>query len=69
MSTEPKKGDHVTWNTSRGTTSGTVEKELTHDVEIKSRTIKASNDDPKLLVKSEKTGAEAAHKPDSLEKR
>jgi Hypervirulence associated proteins TUDOR domain len=66
---EPNKGDKVEWNTSQGRTSGTVEEKLTADTKIKGQKIKASKDDPRFKVKSDKTGAEAAHKADSLERK
>ncbi|MEJ7752912.1 MAG: DUF2945 domain-containing protein [Candidatus Limnocylindrales bacterium] len=65
---ELKKGDHVEWETSQGTTSGTVEGKITSDMKIKSHQVRASPDDPQFRVKSDKTGAEAAHKPDALKK-
>ncbi len=64
-----KAGDKVAWGTSQGETHGVVEKKQTTDTKIKSQTIKASKDDPQYIVKSDKTGAKAAHKPDALKKR
>lgn len=64
-----KKGDLVAWNTSQGETEGTVERKLTSRTSIKGHEVAASPDDPQYLVKSEKTGAEAAHKPDALRKK
>ncbi|GBR51039.1 hypothetical protein AA106555_0418 [Neokomagataea thailandica NBRC 106555] len=64
-----KKNEHVAWNTTRGETTGHVKKQVTHDIKIKGNTVKASGDHPKIVVKSDKTGAEAAHKPESLKKR
>ena len=61
-----EKGDKVEWETSQGTTTGTVKKKLTSNTDIKGHTAKASEDDPQYLVESESTGKEAAHKPDSL---
>lgn len=63
-----KKGDKVTWDTSQGETHGTVEKKLTSPTDIKSHHVAASKENPEYLVKSDKTGAEAAHKPDALKK-
>ena len=63
---EPKQGDKVEWNTSQAGTTGIVEEKLTSDTKIKGQRIKASKDDPKFKVRSDKTGAEAAHKPDAL---
>lgn len=59
-------GDAVTWNTSNGKTKGTVVKKLESETQIKGHTVSASKDNPEYLVKSDKTGAKAAHKPDSL---
>ncbi len=63
-----QSGDRVQWNTSQGKTTGTVQKKLTEPTDIKGYTAEASEDEPQYLVKSESTGAEAAHKPDALEK-
>jgi hypothetical protein len=63
-----QKGDRVQWNTSQGKTTGTVQKKLTEPTDIKGHTADASKEEPQYLVKSESTGAEAAHKPDALEK-
>ncbi len=63
------KGDKVEWNTAQGKTHGTVEKKLTSETKIKSHKVAATKDDPQYLVKSDKTGAKAAHKPESLKKR
>jgi len=63
-----KKGDKVTWDSSNGEVHGTVEKKLTEPMKIKTHEVKASKDNPEYLVKSDKTGAEAAHKPEELRK-
>ena len=63
-----KAGDKVTWNTSQGETKGEVEKKVTSDTSIKGHDVKASKDDPQFKVKSDKSGAEAIHKPDALKK-
>lgn len=68
MSDSLKKGDHVEWNTSQGKTQGKVEKKLTEPTEIKGHHVEASPDNPEYLVKSDKSGKKAAHKPESLEK-
>jgi len=69
MSDEFKKGDAVEWKSSGGNVEGEVVKKLTEDTKIKSHQVRASKDDPEYLVKSDKTGAEAAHNPDALEKK
>ena len=63
------KGDHVAWNTPQGETEGTVERKLTSPTKIKGHEVKASADDPEYLVKSDATGAKAAHKPGALRNR
>jgi len=68
MADDLKKGDHVRWDTPQGETEGTVEKKLTAPTEIKGHQVKASKDNPEYLVKSDKSGKEAAHKPDELKK-
>ena len=69
MAKKLKEGDAVEWETTQGTTSGTVKKKLTKPKTIKGHTAKASKEEPQLLVESAKTGAEAAHKPESLKKK
>ncbi len=64
-----KAGDKVAWESSQGTIEGTVEKKLTEPIDIKKHHVDASPDDPQYLVKSDKTGKEAAHKPQSLSDR
>jgi hypothetical protein len=68
MDNELQPGDKVSWNASQGEIQGKVEKKLTKPVKIKSQAIKASADDPKYLVRSEKTGKKAAHRPMALKK-
>jgi len=67
--TELKPGDKVAWNTSQGETKGEVIRKQTSPTQIKSHKVAASKDDPQYIVESDKTGAQAAHKPDALKKR
>ena len=67
MADELRKGDHVSWKSHGGTAEGTVEKKITTETEAAGRTVKASKDEPQYLVKSEKSGGEAVHKPSALE--
>ncbi len=69
MADEPKKGDKIAWKTSQGETHGTVEKKQTSETQIKGHKVKASAEEPQFIVKSDKTGAKAAHKPEALKKR
>lgn len=68
MTEQFQKGDRVAWNTSSGKTTGEVKKKLTSPTDIKRHHVAASEDNPEYLVESDKTGKEAAHKPDALEK-
>jgi Hypervirulence associated proteins TUDOR domain len=63
-----KQGDRVEWKSSQGAISGKVEQKLTEPIDIKKHHVDASAEDPQYLVKSDKTGKAAAHKPESLEK-
>jgi hypothetical protein len=65
---EFRQGDRVEWNTPQGKTRGTVMKKLTSDTEVGGQRINASEDDLRYLDESEKSGKEAAHKPDALSK-
>ncbi|MBD2354531.1 DUF2945 domain-containing protein [Tolypothrix sp. FACHB-123] len=67
MTEKFNKGDKVKWNTAQGETTGEIEKKLTSPTDIKGHHVAADKDNPQYLVKSDKTGKEAAHKPDALE--
>ena len=66
---ELRKGDEVSWKSHGGTAEGKVKKRITSDTEAGGRSVKASGDDPQYLVKSEKSGGEAVHKPSALRKK
>jgi len=68
MSEKFKKGDKVEWETTQGTTTGKIKEKLTSPIDIKGHHVAASEDNPQYLVESDKTGKEAAHKPESLKK-
>ena len=68
MTNEFKAGDKVTWESPQGTVHGTVKKKLTAHTTIKGHEVAASPENPEYLVVSDKTGAEAAHKPSALKK-
>jgi hypothetical protein len=66
--TEFRKGDEVTWNSHGGEAVGKVVRKITSETEAGGRTVKASKDEPQYLVRSDKSGGEAVHKPDALHK-
>jgi hypothetical protein len=63
-----KKGDRVEWSSHGGTAVGTVERKITSDTEAAGRTVRASKDEPQYLVRSEKSGGTAVHRPEALRK-
>lgn len=63
-----KVGDKVQWHSPQGTVHGTISKKLTSHTTIKGHEVAASPENPEYLVVSDKTGAEAAHKPGALKK-
>ncbi len=69
MADDLKKGDKVEWQTSQGKTDGKVVRKQTSETMIKGHKVAASPDDPQYIVKSAKSGAEAAHKPGALHKK
>ncbi len=66
-----KKGDEVEWSSHGNKVTGEVERKVTKEVDDKDvgRKIKASKDEPQYVVKSDKSGGEAAHKPGALKKK
>ena len=65
---EFRKGDRVEWQSHGSTAVGTVERKITSDTEEAGRTVRASKDEPQYLVRSEKSGGTAVHKPEALKK-
>lgn len=62
-------GDEVSWNTSQGSTHGTVRQKRVNDFEFEGQKFTASDDDPVYIVESDKTGAKAAHHESALRAR
>jgi hypothetical protein len=69
MAKDLKAGDKVEWDSSGGHSTGKVVKKQTSATQIKSHKVAASKDNPQYIVKSGKSGKEAAHKPGELKKR
>jgi Hypervirulence associated proteins TUDOR domain len=69
MAKELKAGDKVGWDSSGGHSVGKVVKKQTTPTQIKGHKVAASKDNPQYIVKSDKSGKEAAHKPSELKKR
>lgn len=63
-----RKGDPVSWKSHGQTVEGKVERKITDDTKAGGRTVRASKDEPQFLVRSDKSGKEAVHKPSALDK-
>ena len=61
-----KPGDQVSWESSGGHSESKVVKKVTAPTKIKGHKVAASPDNPEYIVKSDKSGKIAAHKPESL---
>lgn len=61
-----KKGDKVSWRSHGETVHGTVQRKITKRAKVAGRTVAASPDEPQYQVESDKTGADAVHKPGAL---
>lgn len=68
MAKDLKAGDKVKWDTSQGETKGKVVRKQTTPTQIKGHKVAASKDNPEYIVKSDKSGKIAAHKPTELRK-
>jgi Hypervirulence associated proteins TUDOR domain len=61
-----KRGDRVEWNFRGRTVRGTVRRRLTRRTEIDGRVVAASRDDPRYVVRSERSGKETTRRPEAL---
>jgi hypothetical protein len=66
MSDQFHKGDRVKWKSHGSTVTGRVEEKITSDTESAGRTVRASKEEPQYRVRSDKSGRDAVHKPESL---
>jgi hypothetical protein len=68
MATDLRRGDRVEWNFRGHVVAGKVVRRLTSPVEVGGRRFPASPNDPRYLVRTEKTGKEAVHRAGALRK-
>ena len=66
MARELKRGDRVEWNFRGRKVIGTVRKRLVSRTEIGGQVVAASKEDPRYLVRSEKSGKETVRRPGAL---
>ena len=70
MADEFKAGDKVVWSShGQDDTPGVVLRKITFETTAGGRKVAASEDEPQYLVRSEKGGGEAVHKPSALKRR
>lgn len=63
-----RRGDRVEWNFGRGKAVGVVKRKLTAPTILGGQKVAASPDDPRYLLRTERSGKEVAHKPAALRK-
>lgn len=61
----PEKGQKAFWKAMPGIVDGTVEEVLKKGKNVAGKQVKASEDDPKIILKSAKSGKICVHKPDA----
>jgi Hypervirulence associated proteins TUDOR domain len=66
MAHEFKRGDRVQWNFRGRPVVGRVRRRLTSRTEVGGQVVAASKDDPRYVVRSEKTGRETSRRPQAL---
>ena len=66
MSQDFKRGDLVEWNFRGRTVRGKVRRRLTRRTEIDGRVVAATREDPRYVVRSEKSGAETTRRAKAL---
>jgi hypothetical protein len=66
--TKIKVGDKVSWKSHGSKAVGKVEEKITKETKVAGRKVTASKDEPQYLVRSEKSGGTAVHKPKALTK-
>jgi hypothetical protein len=70
MNTEFRRGDKVVWSShGQNDTPGVVLRKITSDEEVAGWQVRASGDDPQYLVRSDKGGGDAVHRPEALRRR
>jgi len=68
MAQELKRGDRVEWNFRGRKVIGTVRRRLTSRAVIGDRVVAASKEDPRYVVRTEKSGKETTRRPQALRK-
>ncbi|KAK5003335.1 hypothetical protein LTR28_010295, partial [Elasticomyces elasticus] len=61
----PKKGQIVQWKSLPGYVDGEVIEVATEEKEVQGKKVKASKDDPRVVLKSTSSGKIAVHRPEA----
>jgi hypothetical protein len=61
-----KRGDKVEWNFRGRTVAGPVRRKLTKRTTIGGQVVAASGDDPRYVVRSDRSGRETTRRPEAL---
>jgi hypothetical protein len=61
-----KRGDRVEWSFRGHRVVGKVRRRLTERAEVGGQVVAASKDDPRYVVRSEKSGKETTRRPQAL---
>jgi hypothetical protein len=68
MAKELQVGDRVEWKFGRGRAIGVIQEKLTKPTTVGGQSVVASPEDPRYLVKTERSGKEAAKRAETLRK-
>jgi hypothetical protein len=66
MSGEFRRGDRVEWRFRGQRVTGRVRRKLTSPTEVGGRRVAASKDDPRYVVRTDKTGKETTRRPGAI---
>jgi hypothetical protein len=66
MPAEFKRGDRVEWSFRGHPVTGRIRKRLEARTEVAGQVVAASKDDPRYLVRSDRSGKETARRPTAL---
>ena len=61
-----RRGDRVEWNFRGHTVTGRVRKRLVERTDVSGQVVAASKDDPRYLVRSDKSARETSRRPEAL---
>ena len=61
-----RRGDRVEWSFRGRTVTGRVRRRLTGRTEVGGQVVAATPDDPRYVVRSDKSGKETTRKPEAL---